>query len=368
MTFELQMDLGRRFYSETWLEVAAWYRHFALEVINSPDVVLGLANHPLVMRKIEAEFAADTRQRAAMFEAMAYGDPSFLLSTPGPSLSGVLLQALGDERQQTYFHDYVVEHRCRTFFAVTEPGKGSDAANMATRLSSTYCLRGEKLLFGNGAAAPIGTVLVRTGDGALDMAAVLLPPQLVCSPAVTRQNLDMFAMPGAQLAYMRFDDLHVPMDMLLGRHLRATERGMMGLLKTFHRFRPGVSAMAIGHGQALVDYARCNFARGTEWNDRLDSFDHLLAVARALNAAAAAQVDANPLRGALASLAKSKATAAIEHIAHALRRVVPAPALVEHAWLCRSLADVWAYEYMEGTTAMQLNNVSAGYRRNDLAS
>ena len=368
MTFEIQVDLGQRLYSAKWLEVAAWYRHLSLDVIGRPDVVLRYANHPLVMRKIEAEFSADTCQRAAMFEAMAYGDPSVLLSTPGPSLSGVLVRVLGDEQQQSYFHDYVVAQRCRTFFAVTEPGKGSDAANMATRLCASQRLRGEKLLFGNGAVAPIGTILVRTGDGALDMAAVLLSPELVNSPAVTRHGLDMFAMPGAQLAYMRLDDLQIPSEMLLGRHLRPTERGMMGLLKTFHRFRPGVSAMAIGHGQALVDYVRCHFSGHGALDNELDHFDHRPSVARSLNAAAAAQVDADPLRGALASLAKSKATATLERIAHKLRRQLPASALLEHAWLSRSLADVWAYEYMEGTTPMQLNNVSAGYRRNDLAN
>ena len=217
--FELDFELASRRYAADWLNLAAWYRRFALDVVTEPDKVLAFTRHPFVMQKIEAEFRATTRQRAEIFEVMAYGDPGFLLTTPGPSLSGVLLQALGDEQQRAYFHRYVVENRSRTFFAVTEPDKGSDAAHLGTRLSKDRRLSGEKLLFGNGAVAPIGTVLARTGDGPLDVAAVLLPPQLVGSASVTARVLDMFAMRGAQLSYMRFDRLEIPEEMILGRHL-----------------------------------------------------------------------------------------------------------------------------------------------------
>ena len=365
--FELQMDLAGRRYGGEWLEMAAWYRHFSLNVVNNPDRVLAMAGHPLVLKKIEAEFTATTRQRAEMFEAMAYGDPSFLLTTPGPSLSGVLLQSLGDDWQCEFFARYVIEHRSRTFFAVTEPTKGSDAANLQTRLVGGRKLSGEKLLFGNGAVAPIGTVLARSGDGPLDMVAILLPPDRLRSGAVTARVLDMFAMHGAQLSSMRFDDLHIPEELILGRHRKPMERGLMGMVKTFHRFRPGVAGMAIGHGQALVDYARQHFVAGQPaLRDGLDEFDHLLATVRALNLAAASQVDRDPLRGAAVSLAKSKATHAVEEIARRLSRQLPAAALVEHPWLTKALADVYAYEYMEGTTPIQLGHVFTGYRRGEL--
>jgi alkylation response protein AidB-like acyl-CoA dehydrogenase len=269
--------------------------------------------------------------------------------------------------QLDYFYHYVVDHRCRTFFAVTEPRKGSDAANMETSLSASRRLNGEKLLFGNGAVAPIGTVLVRAGSGPLDMAAVLLTPELLCSPSVTRQALDMFAMHGARLSSMRLDDLEVPPELILGRHLKPAQRGMMGLLKTFHRYRPSVSAMAIGHGQALVDYVRQRLAlQSDEFREKLDACDRTLARTRSLNLAAATLVDEDPTQGALVSLAKTTATETVERIARVLSRHVPAAALVEHPWLTKSLADVYAYEYMEGVTPIQLVNVYNGYRRREV--
>ncbi len=365
--FALNTDFAGRLYAADLVELAAWYRECSLEVVSDPDRILAFRQHPLVLKRIEAEFNATTYQRAQMFEALAYGDASFLLATPGPSLSGVLLQAIGDTRQRDYFYQYVVDHRSRTFFAVTEPHKGSDAAHLEACLSRANRLNGHKLLFGNGAVAPIGTVLVRTGDGPLDMAAVLLTPELLQSATVTRQTLDMFSMHGARLASLCFDNLQVPPESILGRHLKPMESGMMGLLKTFHRFRPSVSAMAIGHGQALVDYVRANFLEGGAVSrERLDAFDGALARVRSLNLEAATLVDRDPIQGALVSLAKTRATETVEQIARFLSRNVPAAALVEHAWLTKSLSDVYAFEYMEGMTPVHLVNTFNGYRRREL--
>jgi alkylation response protein AidB-like acyl-CoA dehydrogenase len=369
MNYAIDCNLARRHYADEWLEVAQWYRGFALEVIGNPDAVLQHLDHPIVLKKIEAEFVASTRDRAVMFEAMAYGDPSFLLTTPGPSLSGVLLKELGTPEQQQSFQRYILQQRARAFFAVTEPNKGSDAANLESRLHADGTLTGEKLLFGNGAVAPIGTVLVRLGNGLLDMAALLLTPELLASSAVSRETLRQFAMHGAQLAHLRFERLPVPPELVLGRHLRATERGLLGMLKTFHQFRPGVSAMAIGHGQAMVDYALRWFGvHDSALREMLEEADERLARARALNLAAADAVDRDPLQGAFVSLAKSVATQTAEDIALELRRRLPVSGLLEHAWLSKSLADVYAYEYMEGTTPIQMNNVLKGYERGELAS
>jgi acyl-CoA dehydrogenase len=361
---QLDSERVERLYGSRWVETAEWYRSSALSVLTDADLQADLSQQR-VRDKIDADFNATTRQRAEMCEVMAYGDAGFLLTMPGPSLSGVLIQALGDEEQQAVFRRTVVEQRCRTFFAVTEPERGSDAGNLATRLTGGR-LSGEKLLFGNGAVAPIGTVLARTGDGPLDTVAVLLLPEMVRSDAMRACCLDMFAMRGARLAHMRFDHLEVPEHLVLGRHLRAHERGVMGMVKTFHRFRPGVAAMAIGHAQALVDYARTHFATVPGLSPRLDSFDHGLAGLRALNLAAAAQVDVDPLRGTVVSLTKSRATRCAEQVARSLSRELPVGALFEHPWLAKSLSDVFAYEYMEGTTPVHLENVHHGYLRHEL--
>jgi acyl-CoA dehydrogenase len=363
---ELDADRVASLYGSRWVETAEWYRSSALSVLSGADLEADLSGDR-VRDKIEADLDATTRQRVEMSEVMAYGDTGFLLTMPGPSLSGVLVQALGDDEQRALFRRVVLDRRCRTFFAVTEPERGSDAGNLGTRLTGGR-LTGEKLLFGNGAVAPLGTVLARTGDGPLDTVAVLLLPDQVTSPAVRACGLDMFAMRGARLAHMRFHRLEVPDELLLGRHLRPHERGVLGMVKTFHRFRPAVAAMAIGHAQALVDYARAQFPGVPGLASRLDAFDFALAGLRALNLAAADQVDADPLRGgSVVSLVKSRATGCAERVARTLSRELPVAALFEHPWLAKSLSDVFAYEYMEGTTPVHLENVHHGYLRHELA-
>jgi acyl-CoA dehydrogenase len=360
--FELNPDRAVQLYGPEWVEAAAWYRSHALDVVDDPDLVLRHLDHPAVAQKVQAEFVVDARERAHMFEALSYGDASFLLTTPGPSLSGVLLDAIGDDGQREYFREYVLGHRCRAFFAVTEPNCGSDAANLESRYLGG-ALTGEKMLFGNGAVAPLGTVLARVGDGPLDTVALLLTPELVASAAVRGQVLDQFAMRGAQLSHLCLDRLEVPGELVLGRHLKVAERGLMGMMKTFHRFRPAVASMALGHAQAMVDYTRRHFPA---FCPALDAYDQELAQVRTLNRAGAAVVDQDPLRSAEVSLAKHRATRAAETIAVELSTRLPTAALVEHAWLAKSLADVFAFEFMEGTSPIQLGNVLNGFLRHEL--
>src|SRR2546421_8119919 len=141
-----QLDSNRveRLYGSRWVETAEWYRSSALSVLTDADLQVDLLADDRVRGKIEADFSATARQRAEMCEVMAYGDAGFLLTMPGPSLSGVLIQALGDDEQQAVFQSTVLEQRCRTFFAVTEPARGSDAGNLGTRLTDGR-LSGEKL-------------------------------------------------------------------------------------------------------------------------------------------------------------------------------------------------------------------------------
>ena len=359
--FRLNPDRFAARYGPEWLAAATWYRENSPAVPDDPDLVLRHLDHPAVAQKIEAEFAADTRRRAAMFEALSYGSASFLLTTPGPSLPCAAGRA-GHTAAAGLVPGAGVHHPVPHVLRGHRAGRGSDAAHLDTTLRDGR-LTGEKLLFGNGAVAPVGTVLARTGDGPLDLVAVLMTPELIESAAVRRRVLPMFALPGAQLSELRVDGLRVPPEAVLGSHLKATERGMMGMLKTFHRFRPGVAAMALGHAQALVDYVRDHVGAA---RPELDRFDQMLERSRELNAAAAREVDEEPLRGALVSLAKQRATAAAEEVAAVLARELPVAALVDHPWLARSLTDVVAYEFMEGTTPIQLANVHAGYLRREV--
>ncbi|MBE0366418.1 acyl-CoA dehydrogenase family protein [Pseudoalteromonas aurantia] len=361
--FEINKELASKTYTNEWVEFAAWYRSLALETAQNPDAILKFSDHKYVQKRIEIETFCSAVKRAQMLEALSYGDPGVLLSAPGSSLSGVLLNEIGSPQQKEYFFNYIKDNACRSFFAVTEPEKGSDAANMAASLNADMQLSGEKILFGNGAVAPIGTVLFKQGSGMLGMCAAIITPELLSSGSIKRMVLPTYGLRGAQISYMHFANTPIEESLLLGQHLSPVERGMMSMLKTFHRYRPGVSALAIGQAQAMVDYVRLN-CNSVSVN-LLNKYDHQLAIVREQNLSAAAQVDIEPLKGAVVSLIKAKATSICEEISQGILSSLQGGQLLEHPWLMKSAADMYGYEYMEGTTHIHHLNVDSGLKRNE---
>ncbi|WP_395375199.1 acyl-CoA dehydrogenase family protein [Marinicella sp. W31] len=363
----LNKELAAERYAAEWIDAADWYRTHAIEAYHNPDFVLQHLDHPVVSQKLNAEFNTSTVERTRMFEALSYGDPSFLLTTPGPSLSGVLLEVLGNQWQQDMFVEHVQQQTARTFFAVTEPEKGSDAGNLLTTLSDGTALNGRKLLVGNGALGSIGTVLFKSGQKMLGLGAVMLPPDALKQSNVHRQVLDMYALRGAQLSYLEFKNLTIEDEFILGAHLNPIERGMMGLLKTFHKFRPAVSSMAIGHAQALLDYFKINPDQSNDSLQlRLKARQSEVDAAREINRRSAHQADKDPLKGGLVSHAKQLATVSLEYIVNDIFELIDSSVLLESVWLQKSLTDAFGYEYMEGTSHIHFKNIYNAYKRKEI--
>jgi len=367
MKHQLNQELAADRYPAEWITAADWYREHAMTAQDNPDFVLQHLDHPVVQQKLNAEFNTSTLNRTQMFEALAYGDPSFLLTTPGPSLSGVLLEVMGNQQQQDFFISHVRNHTARTFFAVTEPKKGSDAGHLKTTRDANQQLSGQKLLVGNGALGSVGTALFNTGHSLLGMGAVMLTPEALSGPGVHREVLDMYALKGAQLSFLDFDLVDIDDQWVLGLHLSPLERGMMALLKTFHMFRPAVSAMSIGHGQALLDYFRVHTDLvSPELQTILTHHQSNIDLAREINTQAALAADQDPLKGGLVSLAKQQAVAALESLVNAVFAELDFAVLLEDPWLLKSLTDAFGYEYMEGTAHIHLKNVYTAYKRNEI--
>ena len=167
-----------------------------------------------------------------------------------------------ESAQKERFFSYLKAQRCSTFLAVTETNKGSDAANMETRLNALngheYSISGEKCLIGHGADAPIGVLMARRSRSPLGICAVLLTPEELNKSEVERRPLKMLGLRGARLAKISLNQLRIPEENVLGLHLSPIKGGMMAMMKTFNRMRPAVAAFAIGHAQAVLDYACLN--------------------------------------------------------------------------------------------------------------
>ncbi|MFF0725219.1 acyl-CoA dehydrogenase family protein [Streptomyces sp. NPDC004134] len=309
-------------------------------------------------------------ERVVVYERLAWGDAALMVAAPGPSLSGVLTEELGDDDQKERYYTTLAARPTWTFFALTEPHAGSDATALTTALTETgadagtpaaYRLSGVKKYIGNAVRADLGVVFARIKPGPVGVVAVLVEPT---RPGFTATALPTTGMRAVGLGEIRLDGVPVARSDILGMHLSATRRGIVGAMRTFNRARPVVAAMALGIAQAAWDYAAGH--RRTLRADEsyaMDALRRRLAGTRRLVLAAAEQADRDPGDGTVASAAKYRAAElALETAEYALGLLGPG-ARLDHPLLDKLHRDARAFEFMEGTGTMQRLNLALGHRK-----
>jgi acyl-CoA dehydrogenase len=296
-------------------------------------------------------------QQVVVTLELAYGDAGTAMACPGPGLAGVLVDHLGDDSQQEWFHRAVTDNTW-TFFAITEPARGSDATALETTLTKEtpelYRLSGTKRYIGNGSRGDVGVVLARTGPGPLSVRAALVEAS---QPGFHSSSLDTIGLRGACLGEITLADVPVPAEMLLGRHLPATRRGMWGAIRVFNTMRANVAALAVGTGLALVDLVRAerpDAPGAAELTARLEA-------CRRLVYAAGTAVDNDRDTGTPSSTVKIAATALAREASRWAVRSLSPVALVDIPLLEKWTRDVCAFEFMEGTSDIQRQHVTRAY-------
>lgn len=372
MEMGIDYGLATKHYPASLFNTLQYFREIALEVDKNP----GSISRHLSFEGINNlcfDRDSDCLSRTKLLEALSYGDAGVLLACPGPSLSGLILRELGNELQKDFFFNYIEKNNATTFLAVTEPGKGSDAGQMRTQLKKVdehhYEIHGEKWLVGHGADAEIGTLVARTSTGPLGITTILLTPDVLQNVGNTfyKEHLEVVGLRGARLSRFIFNGLTVHSSNILGHHLSPMHRGMMALMKTFNRMRPGVAAFALGHAQAIIDYVKINSTLIKEQIVQVDLLDAEIMVTRLMLYQAALRTENNPDESAYASVAKAKATVIAEKVMKFAINLFGAKYL-EHPLLMKWQRDVYGYEYMEGTSHIQLKNVCQGYLNQKFAT
>lgn len=335
------------------------FRKIALAIHDNPNHILTCLDLQAVAFLLN-DRDSTTLDRTQYLEALAYGDPGVLLACPGPSLSGITLRELGLPAQIDFFYDYVKKNKSRTCFALTEPNKGSDAAHIESKLirkNNQYYLHGEKCFFGNGAVADIGVVFAKLADNPIGLRAILLTEDILNSSTVVRETLPQFSLRGAQIATMTFHDTPIPSDNILGVHRSACEIGSLTIVKIFNQFRTGVGALALGQAQGVFDLCYLNHSSYFSISE-FESMYLMLQSTRALLHKAASLIEKDPYNGVLVSAAKLQATQSAEKIISWCVKKLPFEVLLCEPWILKASRDVFAWEFMEGTTHIQLKNIS----------
>lgn len=349
------------------VEIARELREPGLVLDEDPDAITKYLDLPAVRLQeamlIPPRFAAETYRvgghsfpggsclaRVVVMDRLAHGDPGVLLASPGPSLAGAAVQALGDEEQQRRFFERFSARPTWTFFALTEHGKGSAAAELETRLVTSdegLSLHGTKKYIGNGARAQTGVVFCRRAPGPLGVEAVLVDTP---APGFRGELLPIVGLRGVRISELVFDGVRVDPADVLGADRKPSRRGFLGARQTLTTYRPSLAAMAVGVADAVLDYARAERTTLSTVDElRVADLAGRVRVARRRVREVAAALDAGRPDAHKTSAAKLTATRLAEEATLLAVDLLGPTALLEHPWLDKTYRDVRAFEFMEGS-------------------
>ncbi|MFD8595483.1 acyl-CoA dehydrogenase family protein [Kitasatospora sp. NPDC059646] len=168
-------------------------------------------------------------------------------------LVGKSINAFGTEEQKRRWLPRLCSGEALACFALTEPGTGSDAANLTTRAvrdGDDWLISGAKMFITNGTWADVALVFARTGGpGHRGVSAFLVPTD---APGFTRTLVHgKLGLRGQATAEMSLDAVRVPDSALLGEEGRGFTVAMAALAKG----RMSVAAGCVGIARACLEAA-----------------------------------------------------------------------------------------------------------------
>ncbi|WP_435335537.1 acyl-CoA dehydrogenase [Haloarchaeobius sp. TZWWS8] len=171
------------------------------------------------------------------------------------SLAGNMIYEFGDEEQKQEYLTPLAEGTDIGAFALSEPQAGSDVPAMDTtakRDGDEYVINGGKLWISNGSVADTVTVFAKTDPdaGNKGISSFIVRPGEDDGFHVegTEKKLGDKGCPTAEL---RFDDLRIPADRLLGEE----GAGFVHALKTLNGGRITIAARSVGIARAALEQA-----------------------------------------------------------------------------------------------------------------
>ena len=182
------------------------------------------------------------------------------------SLAGNMLYAFGDEAQKEEYLTPLNTGQDVGAFALSEAGAGSDVPSMTTtaeRDGDGYVVNGGKLWISNGSVADTVTLFAKTDpDAGRDGISSFVVRPEEDDGFVVEGTEDKLGDKGCPTAELRFDDLYLPEDRLLGEE----GDGFVHALKTLNGGRITIAARGVGIARAALEGA-------IEYADDREQFD-----------------------------------------------------------------------------------------------
>jgi acyl-CoA dehydrogenase len=184
---------------------------------------------------------------------MCWGDVGLLLSMPRQGLGNSAIASVANDEQAERFKGVWAG------MAITEPGCGSDSANIQTTATldgDDYVINGEKIYVTAGERCD-AVVVWATLDRSLGRAAIKSFVVPKGTPGMTVERLEhKLGIRSSDTAAIRFENCRVPKENLLGNPDVDTKQGFVGAMATFDNTRPLVAAMAVGCARASLELTK----------------------------------------------------------------------------------------------------------------
>ncbi|MET8522017.1 acyl-CoA dehydrogenase family protein [Nocardioides sp. NBC_00163] len=184
---------------------------------------------------------------------MCWGDVGLTLAMPRQGLGNSAIASVANDEQHERFDGVWAA------MAITEPGTGSDSANIKTTATldgDHYVLNGEKIFVTSGDRAD-AVVVWATLDKELGKAAIKSFVVEKGTPGMKVERLEhKLGIKASDTATIIFTDCRVPAENLLGSPEINVKEGFAGAMATFDNTRPLVASMAVGCARAALDYTR----------------------------------------------------------------------------------------------------------------
>ena len=187
-------------------------------------------------------------------EAIAYGDFNVSYVQLLASLMGTIVHRNANPELARHWNTRLVAGDSIIALGLTEPGVGSDAANLtlkARRDGSGYILNGEKTSISCATQADSIVVFARTGTpdaGARGVTAFLVPLDL---PGIQRTRFDDVGSAIVGRGSVFFDEVRIPADHRLGEE----GKGFTQVMQGFDFSRILIALQCLGAAQASIDEA-----------------------------------------------------------------------------------------------------------------
>lgn len=268
----------------------------------------------------------------------------------------------GNEQQKKQHLPKLASGEYLGAFAVTEPGAGSDVANLKTKAKKdgdNYILNGSKVFITNGGAADTFITFARTSDeeGSKGVSAFIIErdtPGFVIGKAEKKMGLH-----GSSTVQLNFDNCVVPKEQLLGNEGEGFKIAMANL----NVGRIGIAAQALGIGEAALEHAaayakeREQFGKPIAANQgisfKLADMATEVEAAKLLVYHAASLVEQNIPCGKEASMAKMHASKTARKAAIEALQIYGGYGYTEDYPMERFFRDAKVTEIYEGTNEIQ---------------